>query len=922
MVLAVSLVLGFTPAMGETYAAKKMALNKKKITLQVGASAKLKVKNARKKVTWKTSNKKVVKVSKAGKVVALRKGNAKITAKVAGKKFICKVKVVPKNKLATTTEAATTPPANNEKNTPTPATPGNMVIPGPGNNNNNKPGWDHQDDGNKDHDDNKDDNTDEDNRNDTEEGEKLDLSKITFDNNGYSMRSFIVSYSVNVEDYTGFPLSVDADEDGENDSCKGFTFVNDFGEEYISYWMSKADTPSGGHTLQGTISLPLGHYIVLYNGFYCGTVTEQDFSNMIYNSKLQYKKNKYFADLDLGTIRMESVAGTLTVGGNVFPDSYVTVTQNVDGKEYSSSVNVDKDGNYTLYLPEGYDYKVLPMGLKREAISVSVKGGKAEPSSIQTNVSTSLQTVLVNLEGFENNSWDDINYNEIELRSDSVIAKLQCPGHYDEDDDWVIDEYKIIAPSGTYDVYCNGYLIQKNVVITENMEELTISQPQFHVSLKQNGEKVSLSEYVIRKVGEMTDVSIPDDGVFVDLVAGDYQIYQHGCNQFGEMTVGTSIGTYRVDASSADENGNIVLNISTAAVSLKNFDRDLMIGDYIIEDVWGNEIEVAAGAASVNLCAGTYALYEETDAETMNKLETFQVTLKEAKAGTAIWNLELATVTGKVQIPAGTSEWSKDSAFVVNVYKKGDRTKEIAEFPLENVTEVEGVYDPDNYRRGYYEADYSVKLKKGEYRFEVTTGLRVIYYANVQVEEAEVERELIGVYANIKVICPEGLDRNNIYVAMYDGEISYYSTIILKDFYGAYYFSYYLDRDSVYSIYVKDSAGKRKLVTDTYCYGTEENDTISLEGTLSNIYTYELPFTRDDISNLHMSDQVTVEDIQKGGNFPNAFERSIYSVNGKYVVNLFDEGTYAIFYGNSSAALTAVGTLTLSNGIFTFQTVE
>lgn len=102
--LALLLVLGMTPDMGAVQAAKKVALNKKKITLQVGASTKLKVKNTKKKVTWKTSNKKIVKVNKTGKVTALKTGNAKITAKVAGKKLICKVKVVPKN----TTEAGKT----------------------------------------------------------------------------------------------------------------------------------------------------------------------------------------------------------------------------------------------------------------------------------------------------------------------------------------------------------------------------------------------------------------------------------------------------------------------------------------------------------------------------------------------------------------------------------------------------------------------------------------------------------------------------------------------------------------------------------------------------------------------------------------------------------------------------------------------
>ncbi len=116
--LALLLVVGMTPDMGAVQAAKKVALNKKKITLQVGASTKLEVKNTKKKVTWKTSNKKIVKVNKTGKVTALKKGNAKITAKVAGKKLICKVKVLPKNTTETgTTEAVAPTPLTTEQST-------------------------------------------------------------------------------------------------------------------------------------------------------------------------------------------------------------------------------------------------------------------------------------------------------------------------------------------------------------------------------------------------------------------------------------------------------------------------------------------------------------------------------------------------------------------------------------------------------------------------------------------------------------------------------------------------------------------------------------------------------------------------------------------------------------------------------------
>jgi len=52
--------------------AKKKApkLNRKKLTLKVGQTAKLKVKNTKKKIKWSSSNKAVASVNKKGKVKA------------------------------------------------------------------------------------------------------------------------------------------------------------------------------------------------------------------------------------------------------------------------------------------------------------------------------------------------------------------------------------------------------------------------------------------------------------------------------------------------------------------------------------------------------------------------------------------------------------------------------------------------------------------------------------------------------------------------------------------------------------------------------------------------------------------------------------------------------------------------------------
>lgn len=64
----------------------KLKLNKKKITLYVGQTARLKVKGTKKKVKWKSSKKKIASVSKKGKVKAKKKGycNEKASAGTDG----------------------------------------------------------------------------------------------------------------------------------------------------------------------------------------------------------------------------------------------------------------------------------------------------------------------------------------------------------------------------------------------------------------------------------------------------------------------------------------------------------------------------------------------------------------------------------------------------------------------------------------------------------------------------------------------------------------------------------------------------------------------------------------------------------------------------------------------------------------------
>ena len=99
LVLALTVSTAVAGGSGESEAAVKGKLNKKKVTIATGKSVKLKVKGkGSAKVTFKSSKKKVAKVTQKGKVTGLKKGKATITAKVKkgkkSKKLKCKVTVV------------------------------------------------------------------------------------------------------------------------------------------------------------------------------------------------------------------------------------------------------------------------------------------------------------------------------------------------------------------------------------------------------------------------------------------------------------------------------------------------------------------------------------------------------------------------------------------------------------------------------------------------------------------------------------------------------------------------------------------------------------------------------------------------------------------------------------------------------------
>ncbi|MBQ6361460.1 MAG: Ig-like domain-containing protein [Lachnospiraceae bacterium] len=112
--LVFAVILSAGTAMAAAKAPKKIKLNKKKLTLTVGKSYKLKAtvspKKANKKVKWKSSNKKVVTVTSKGKLKAKKAGKATITCTSKANKKIratCKVTVKKKAKKAANTKPDT-----------------------------------------------------------------------------------------------------------------------------------------------------------------------------------------------------------------------------------------------------------------------------------------------------------------------------------------------------------------------------------------------------------------------------------------------------------------------------------------------------------------------------------------------------------------------------------------------------------------------------------------------------------------------------------------------------------------------------------------------------------------------------------------------------------------------------------------------
>ena len=88
-------------------------LNKKKITIYVGHTKKLKVNNVRGKVKWASSQKKVAEVSSKGIVKGKKAGSTTITATVGNKRMICNVTV--KNNVSVSKKTMKLSPGESRK---------------------------------------------------------------------------------------------------------------------------------------------------------------------------------------------------------------------------------------------------------------------------------------------------------------------------------------------------------------------------------------------------------------------------------------------------------------------------------------------------------------------------------------------------------------------------------------------------------------------------------------------------------------------------------------------------------------------------------------------------------------------------------------------------------------------------------------
>lgn len=859
--LAVSLVLGFTPATTVTYAAKKMALNKKKITLQIGSSTTLKVKNTKKKVTWKSSNKKVAKVSKKGKVTALKKGTAKITAKVSGKKFTCNVNVVKKKKNTTqavktdnnatdaavsTTQSnnaqttieqvqvATTTESSNAQTTTEQAQATTTTQAQESTTTQDVPSDDR----------------------------KLELSDITFDADGYSIMNFWVNFSV--------PVTADGMNYKEYYSDE----VDDYNQVTLSFVNSRGviaeawgaginfGTDKNNFTLERIALLPIGNYDVLYDGFYCASITPNDFKNL-----LNYEDSST-ADVQIPEVNIVIGSGTVTNSGNVAnSDIDILIQQFVGEKEYTSYASIGNDGTYTKCFIDGYNYDILPCGLRDEKITANVSGGQIQ-GSLDITVSADYQKVIFN----DSKKEFNLEQHNLRLKSDTNEIRI-C----DEN-----NNYYAIVLADTYDLYYDEYKIQKNIVITADTTEINLSMPHFTVTLSMNGASVTdLSNYEVANEKTKEEIAIPSEATAFEVTPGTYTL----------SYMFNVVGKYMVSLDSADDDGTIVWEIPCVKVSLKNFDTSLNIGDYVVKDDNETEIEMEDGAVEVTLPAGHYDVYEKNEEEPGDYLGQYSVTWEQASQGSnVVWNLELVTVTGKITGISTSEEF-------IDFYKK----KSDGWYTLEKSVSI-GSYIFDETELKYY-WQYSVTLHPGDYNFVVGT-----QEAFVTVNQGTRNRNIDFVDAKIYLDCPENWDLEFI-TTTYGGRVN--GRVHEEEGTERYYGLFYLDRNSTYDLYLEDDSGKKIKIATAYCYGEKTSDTICLTNFLENVYTDSLTESLPEAQNYDLLQIIYEGTPTRSG-----------TTLGNNKLTLLEEGTYTIkggTYGVSYSEFPVLATLTLKDGIFTYS---
>lgn len=881
--LAVSLVLGFTPVTTVTSAAKKMALNKKKITLQVGSSTTLKVKNTKKKVTWKSSNKKVAKVSKKGKVTALKKGTAKITAKVSGKKFTCNVNVVKKKKNTTQTVKTD----NNATDTAVSTTQSNsaqttteQVQVATTTESSNAQTTTEQTQATTTTQAQESTTTQE----DSLDVKELNLSDIHFDSDGYSTENFFIDFSMMVTasgmNYKEYYCS--EEEDGFDDVT--LSFVNSKGdirefncgiypgaEENEFTLKASAHRNSSGKPVQG-LRIPIGNYDVLYDGLYCASITPNDFKNL-----LNYESSStYDADVQIPEVNIVIGSGTVTNSSNVAnSDIDILIQQFVGEKEYTSYASLENDGTYTKCFIDGYNYDVLPCGLGDGKITANVSDGQIQ-DSLDIAVSADYQKVIFN------DSKNEFNLEQHNLSLKSDTNEIRICRIYDENDNYY--DYAIVL-ADTYDLYYDEYKIQEDIVITKETTEIDLIMPRFTVMLSMKGVGVTdLSNYEVANEKTKEEIAIPSEATAFEVTPGTYTL----------SYMFNVVGKYTVSLDSAADDGTIVWEIPCVKVSLKNFDTSLNIGDYVVKDENETEIEMEEGAVEVTLPAGDYDVNEKNGEELGDYLGQYSVTWEQASQGSSVvWDLELASVTGKI---TGISP-SDES---IDFYKKNSD----GWYTLEKSVSIGSYIFDETEHKNYWQ--YSVTLHAGDYKFVV--GTREGF---VTVNQETLNRNIDFVDAKIYLDCPENWELSKSIKTTYGGVMGGF--VYEEEETERYYGLFYLDRNSTYDLYLEDASIKRIKIATAYCYGDKTSDTINLGNVIETVYTDSLTESLPEAQNYDF-----LQIIYEYEGIP--MRSGSMSKDDK--ITLFEEGTYTIkggTYGVPYSEFPVLATLTLKDGIFTYS---